>query len=1163
MPDLRELYEKFRGISGGGSAAASQALSHPIDTLKGATVDTAKGIGSFLGTVGADLWQGVSGQKQLPLGPLGTHTPSQPIIEGMRDIDTGETVPEWNQRLASVANAATLGLRPMFWDNYNKTKSIDQTLGNMAYDILPLGEIKAAVTGMSKKNPGQIMQPDEYGENISMGLLKFLPTLRAARGIKNYVSKGVMGGDPFVNVVSTAEANKVKAKGPTVIDPDTVPDQVKINDLRTKIAEARKAGLPDIEIGLQRELLDAMDAQAVVSNVRPGFITEVFNQAEANNPGIWKNVFVKSLQDAAESGKPVKRITEQIAETVENSPAIADTIKDIADKYGMTPMEIGGLYPAVAHAIRSAAKTSGQTLNEVSRVAREADRFYSDILKTNPELAAQIEQIRGISSISNSPVRPFTMYMNRYNAFNDMVRGALTTGIPTFMRNLTAGGLNLASGLYDDLMTGTYKYAAGKGLELFNKTERAPTLKEAYGDLLIDLNTMQQHLMGGPRNLWDWYNDSQTGKVSSANSLTHGLEPYIDQVNELYPTITKNMLSASMDELVHANLFQNGISKSIQAAKKAFNNIETVGDGARFALSILSSFNTMQEMFWRKYFFVSELRKNSNKLGFKSADEMLTHLKDSGEATHRWYGPEINTETLGNILKPENLNPLLQKNISEWRLGNAEANRGRALHSTAKEAIAKSEPEIYKAVEQELKDLQNDLQSGQTIHDVAAKLSAESQRVLGGEVLNTGNFVYDAAQKSLKKTFAASPVRGTAGYAILQAYKQVPLLYALGNQFPRFMLNATNWLIERDPTELTKMLSPKFAAEMVEMAKDPTKITNVRAAERFGQAQSGAMLWAAAHALRRSPMAGPKYYQLKAGKDEDGNDRLIDLRVYRPFDQFLFIDHVMSAVGQGQNPNLTAAELTDALLNVRRLNEVGLFAISDIIRQADSSNPGAFINSLKPIAGQYMAGVLTPFRIPTDISAALGHEASATHKDLSGNEFLGPSIQQIPGLREVLPTRPDPFTGKVAKSDHPAVRLLGPNVRNVSRLEQIAAETGLPMNDLFGNYSDPLADRLVRQKLGDLLGRKLANGETMANFIGEQLSTQLADKPIEFKKDLIRQLFSQLRETAYQSAMTENPMAFMEHVIRQQPETMRPILRNKLQELKEQMNSNANLNPNK
>lgn len=1150
MADLKELWEKFKGKPDGGITALGQAASHPIDTLKGATIGAGMGIGSFLGKVGADTWQAVSGQTKLDLGPLGVHEPHDPIRPGLRDVNSGEVIPEWNQRLASAANAATLGLRPMFWENYDKTKSIDKTIGNMAYEILPLGEIKAGLTGMSRKNPGEIMSPEEYGENLTMGVLKFLPVAKGARSVRNFMSKGVTGSGAFTDVVSTVDKPNLKVHDltpPDIIDTTTT----KINDLKSKIADARKQGLPDIEIGLSRELMDVMDQQRVVTNMRPGFISEVFNKAEQNNPGIWNNVFLKSLQEAEASGKPIARITEQIADTVENNPAIMDTIKDIGQAYGMTPMELGGLYPAVAHSIRSMAKTSGQTLKDISNVSRQADRFFAEILKDNPELAGAVDQLRGKNLLGASPVPAFTMLMNRFNAYSDTVRGALTSGIPTATRNLTSGGLQAASMLFDDIAVGTYKYAAGKGLELFKKTDRAPTLKEAYSDMLVDLVTMQQHLHGGARSIVDWFNDSQSGKLNPAKDILNGLDPYIDEANKLFPTVTKNLFGAPVDDLVHVNLMSGGLSKAKSNITKAIGNIESVGDGARFALSILSTPNIVQEMFWRKYFFVNEMRKNAPRLGFKDVTEMFEDLRTNEAQRGRWFGPEVTAESLKALRESGQLDKLIEQETAQYRLGNAEANKGRSLHSTEVKPIMKTASKEATELNNKFAELEKKLADGGSIQDLVGDLDPTIERVLGGQVINTGNLVFDAAEKALKNTMAYTPPRGTGGYRLLETFKQLPILYALGTPFPRFLLNATNWMIERDPTELHKMFSPKFAKEMVEIAKDPTKISDWRAAERFGKAQSGAMMWAAAHAIRNSKYAGPKYYQLNAGKDAEGNDKLIDLRVYRPFDQFLFIDHVMTSVAKGQDVNLTAAELTDAVLGLRRLNEVGIFAVSDIIRQVDSSNPDAFVNSLKPIAGQYMAGVLTPFRIPTDIAAAFGHEPSAEQKDLTGNELFGPSINQIPGLRDVLPARQDPFTGKPATSQHPGIRLLGPNVRNVSVLEQFASETGLPMNDLFGNYSDPEADRLVRQKIGSILGQKTPNGQTMANYLGEQINRAAADKPIEFKRDLVRTLFSQFREAASQAAMAENPMAFMEHVIRQQPETLRPILRDKLNTLKE------------
>jgi len=426
--------------------------------------------------------------------------------------------------------------------------------------------------------------------------------------------------------------------------------------------------------------------------------------------------------------------------------------------------------------------------------------------------------------------------------------------------------------------------------------------------------------------------------------------------------------------------------------------------------------------------------------------------------------------------------------------------------------------------------------------------------MFNGRVENASMALTDAVDKSLQHTFAYTPLEGHFGYQVMKTFETMPFLYAVLTPFPRFMLNATNWIFEHDPSQLKTMFKPGFMKELIESGKDPTKLSDPNLARRFGQAHTGAMLFGAARFIHDSGMAGPKYYQMNLGKDEDGNDQLVDMRPYNPFNQFLFIEHVMRAAANGKEPNLTAAELTEALLGLRRLNEVGVFALPDIIRQIDSSNPGAFMNSLKPIAGQYMAGAFTPFSIPLDVGAAAGIDKLGEQKDLSGNELVGPTINQIPVLRDILPARPDPFTGKAGEVQHPGIRLLGPNVRNTTVLEQEISTTGMPLNDLMGNFADPEADRLVRQKIGDALGQRTPNGQTMANLLGEQIAKATAGQPIELKKDMLRMLFVELRKTASQSAMAENPMAFMEYIIRQQPETVRPILRNQLQPLKEKYN---------
>jgi hypothetical protein len=128
--------------------------------------------------------------------------------------------------------------------------------------------------------------------------------------------------------------------------------------------------------------------------------------------------------------------------------------------------------------------------------------------------------------------------------------------------------------------------------------------------------------------------------------------------------------------------------------------------------------------------------------------------------------------------------------------------------------------------------------------------------------------------------------------------------------------------------------------------------------------------------------------------------------------------------------------------------------------------------------------------------------------------------------------------------------MLGPNLRSMSKLEQEISKTGIPLNDLLGNYSDPEADRLVRKYIGQTLGRASASGGDMASQLGNLVESISANKPNEFRSTAVRELYTQLRKSALQQAMTENPFAFIEHSVRQRPEAERPILRDMLKKYK-------------
>lgn len=1135
MPDLRELYEKYRAnVYQPKQSATFNALTHPLETLGGVASgvgDIAKGIGGLVMDVPQALMpEGV----KLPL--------SSRAIGPTKDIVTGEPIDNFNQRLGMLANVATFGLRNQFWNNYAKTKSYDSALMDTAYEALPLGEIKTFLTGESPTNPGTDITPEEYGKNLLMGAAKSVPVVKGANKVFDFINKGTKQPTPKGFKLVGEEDLDIAETMPTPLK------EAKLGEINSKLAEIQKEMAearefkkpPEVQMDIMNRMNSLLDEKATLNNISPSALNEGWKRLYEAHPDLVQNHFIKSLTEMRDNGQLPERTAYQIATLMDENPAAAQTFLDVMVKNGLTPEQMGGMLPLVGEALRSTGRASGQNL----RVFREASEvFYNKIFRDHPELRETIDLMRQKNVLGTEPVTWFQAQMNKFRSLSNIVRGAMVSSPVTSARNFTVGGGNFATTLFDNMVTGAWTKLAAEGRRLKDSNAPVPTLSESFFNFTNDLLTMQEVVFGGKRSLKQWFEDIQAGKFTPDKKIMTGVEPIIDWMNQYAPGMMAKLKGAPINDLVIANLFEDGLWNVPKEFMRAAKNIETVGDSARFGVSVLNTFNTMQEMFWRKYYFTNRLKQNVRRYGFENPQEMMKYFEENKKLPDRYFGKEFTLEEIQKFQESPQFAEKLNQVTEQYRLDNAKAEMGHSLSSGHEKTIKQLAAKEKAALIDEVKSAEMRMLKGENWKDFAHELSPQAQRLFGGKVEHATVAISEAVDYALKQTFAATPARGTFGFQLLKMYEDMPFLYALGTPFPRFAINSLNWIMERSPDEVANVFHKGFVDDLINMAKDPTKVADPRKVERFAKAQTGIALWGLAKGVHQSGLAGPKYYQIKVGQDENNNDIYADVRSYNPFSQFMFMEHVMKSVTSGEMPNLTAAELTEALTGLRRLNEVPIFAFPDIVRQIDASNPGAFMNSVKPIIGQYIAGGLIPFRIPLDIAGAFGNKEAQTYKDLSGNEILGPAMNNIPGLRGNLPNRPDPFSGEDSSNKYSGVRLFGPNLRAESVLEQEIARTGMPLNDLLGNFDDPEADRLVRKYIGTILNTKMEDGKTMANFIGEIIQRETANQPLELKKDILRELYTELREKAREQAMTENPYVFLEYMIRQQPESVRPILR--------------------
>ena len=170
-----------------------------------------------------------------------------------------------------------------------------------------------------------------------------------------------------------------------------------------------------------------------------------------------------------------------------------------------------------------------------------------------------------------------------------------------------------------------------------------------------------------------------------------------------------------------------------------------------------------------------------------------------------------------------------------------------------------------------------------------------------------GDMIEQAAKHALEVTFASTPQAGSFGAALLNAYRELPILTTI-NPFPRFFGNALKFLYEFSPLGITKLLTP--AAERTLASGNPASSAQV-----ISRAALGTGMLASAIAIRATDVGGEKWYELKV----PGSDQRLDTRAMGPFNMYLLM-----AEGIVHPERLTVADWAKGLVGINRVAGTGL-----------------------------------------------------------------------------------------------------------------------------------------------------------------------------------------------------------------------------------------------
>lgn len=413
-----------------------------------------------------------------------------------------------------------------------------------------------------------------------------------------------------------------------------------------------------------------------------------------------------------------------------------------------------------------------------------------------------------------------------------------------------------------------------------------------------------------------------------------------------------------------------------------------------------------------------------------------------------------------------------------------------------------------------------------------------------GVGLEVKTAIADALEHSLKQTFAYQPEAGI-GKAILNAYRQIPFSTAIFPPFPRFLMNQYQWQLERAPSTWFNLFSPKFRDVLMQGADGG--FASADAARALGRATNGLMMLNAAWVLENSELRGPKYYYLKSGNKATDSDeeQYIDIRPWQPFATYKFLANQIFNAKNNQPNTTNSNEYIDAMIGVRRLGELPVFAALDAARAINRDDPNSLVRALATPTGQFLSSFFTPLHTLRELGGGLADQlgtstpvGSTLHtftkntkalRDVETQELTGPTRQII--APSTLPIRYDPMTGKPYTQEHPFKRqLMGMAIKDLTKFESYLYEfPGISINDVIGNQGHPIANELVAKHFGEFLKRRVGSGDTIGDILYDRFKNSPGDQAK--KKEDLKSVIQVIRDYAVEQAIKENPKAFSAKIL--------------------------------
>jgi hypothetical protein len=363
-----------------------------------------------------------------------------------------------------------------------------------------------------------------------------------------------------------------------------------------------------------------------------------------------------------------------------------------------------------------------------------------------------------------------------------------------------------------------------------------------------------------------------------------------------------------------------------------------------------------------------------------------------------------------------------------------------------------------------------------------------------------GDMIEQASKHALEVTFASSPQAGTFGHALLNAYRELPILTTI-NPFPRFFGNALKFLYEFSPLGITKLLTP--AAERTLASGNPAAASQV-----ISRATLGTGMLAAAIAIRATDVGGEKWYELKV----PGSDQRLDTRAMGPFNMYLLM-----AEGIVHPDRLTVADWAKGLVGINRVAGTGLVL-------TDALTSGSLDQKLQrfySFVGAYLGGFSVPARnfkamIEGGLSGSPEVAAEESlYRDQRDSPLTAPFLSNIPGVSQSLPAMVSNTSSEPPRNENPLLRQFsGASIRTKNEAQQLLDTLGIEPSQIQPQSGIPAWDRAIAEPLGSVVEQLLPRISQSPAF---------SSLPPEIQRYLVRQGLTAARSGARGVAVEAHP----------------------------------------